>query len=99
MVATWMLCAFAAGACAGTLLRRTVPAMATTTGFVAVLELVCFWKLDYLLRNIAPLTRALTPGSVGLPQGAIATYAGLGMAQPTGSWLLRVGTPRTVGAG
>jgi ABC-type transport system involved in multi-copper enzyme maturation permease subunit len=88
MLASWTVFAFAAGAFAGTLLRRTVPAMAATTGLVAALAVVGYWKLDYLLRGIAPVRLAVPPGAGGI-QGAINTYASRGSAGPAGSWLLQ----------
>jgi hypothetical protein len=94
--AAWTLLAFAVGAFAGGLIRRTVPTMAATGAAVAALLAVTYKWLDPLLVSAGPLVRRVTvlnllayqPGSpppvfVGL-QGT-ATI----VSTPPGSWTLR----------
>jgi hypothetical protein len=94
-LAGWGLLAFAAGVLAGVLIKRTVPAMAATAVAVTAV-LGAFWfKLDYLVLAVAPLTALGNPiglagGLTGPGPSAINSWpSGSASAQTTGDWLVR----------
>jgi hypothetical protein len=98
--AAWAGLAFVLGAFAGTLLRRTVPAMAATAAGAGVLLVATFWKLYGLLLGAHPLitqdnaqasaaglaTTAAPVRLLDVPLGASAGHMNPG---PPGSLLLR----------
>jgi hypothetical protein len=92
--AAWTVAAFAAGAFAGALIRRTVPAMAATGVFVVALTAIAYKKLDTLLVSAGPVIGRTT--LLGLPvyqPGSPPVTFMLGQAVtvsvPAGSWPLR----------
>lgn len=92
--AAWTLLAFATGALAGALIRRTVPAMAATGICVAALMLATFRKLDPLLTSIGPVIRhaMLTnavPYAVASPPVTFVSGVVAVTSVPPGSWPLR----------
>jgi hypothetical protein len=91
--AGWTLLAFATGSFLGTLIGRTVAAMAATAAAVVGLAVVVFWKLTGLLTGLAPVSMrtsltqlaifAAEPGNAAfLPGGGVARM-------PAGGWPLR----------
>jgi hypothetical protein len=98
--AAWAGLAFVLGAFSGTLLRRTVPAMAATAAGAGVLLAATFWKLYGLLLGVHPLitqdnaqasaaglaTTAAPVRLLDVPLGASAGHMNPG---PPGSLLLR----------
>lgn len=94
--AGWMLLAFALGVLAGTLVRRTVPAMAVTGAVLLAVFVVTFKKLDGWLLGIAPVVRQTRLGDVALfgPGSPPVTYipgmdAVTSVSLARGSWPLR----------
>lgn len=91
-----MLLAFALGVLAGTLVRRTVPAMAVTGAVLLAVFVVTFKKLDGWLLGIAPVVRQTRLGDVALfgPGSPPVTYipgmdAVTSVSLARGSWPLR----------
>lgn len=92
--AAWTLVAFAAGAFAGALIRRTVPAMAATAACVAALALLTYHKLDSPLLGIGPVTARTTllgqaPYQPGSPPVTFLAGQAVTVATPPGSLPLR----------
>jgi hypothetical protein len=92
--AAWTVAAFAAGAFAGALIRRTVPAMAATGAFVAVLTAVTYHKLDALLVSAGPVIRQtmlldLPVYQPGSPPVTFLLGQAVTVSAPAGSWPLR----------
>jgi hypothetical protein len=85
--AGWTLLAFALGVFAGTVIKRTVPAMAATAACISALALGAYWKLDYLLLGIRPLAARST--GWGFLAGTINTPAGAAIEGPAGGWVVR----------
>jgi ABC-type transport system involved in multi-copper enzyme maturation permease subunit len=79
--AAWTLLAFALGAFAGALIRRTVPAMAATAASVAALAGATAWKLSNLLISVGPVIHRaalltvtpfnFSPDAVSMPGGGM----------------------------
>jgi hypothetical protein len=93
-IAGWMLLAFAVGAFAGTLIRRTVPAMAATGVCTAAVALFIYRKVNPWLVALGPVTCRAALSSVPIYQpGSSPPVFLYGMAQtvssPAGSWPLR----------
>lgn len=91
--AGWTLLAFAAGAFAGALTRRTVPAMAGTAGCLAALLLVTYKRLDPLLVSAGPLVQRvkllnILPYQPGSPPPAFVAGTASVVSVPPGSWPL-----------
>ena len=95
VLAGWGLMAFAAGVLAGALVKRTVPAMAVTAVAVTAVLGLFWFKLDYLVLSVAPLTAAGNPiGLAGVLTGpgpsAINSWPSGGTSGPTaGGWVVR----------
>jgi hypothetical protein len=92
--AAWTLVAFAAGAFAGALIKRTVPAMAATAACVAAMAAVTYKKLVTPLVSIAPVTGrtrllGLLPYQPGSPPVTFVSGAAVTVSAPPGSWPLR----------
>jgi ABC-type transport system involved in multi-copper enzyme maturation permease subunit len=68
--AAWTLFAFALGAFAGAVLRRTVPAMAAAAVSTAAATGLVFWKLTGWLTSVAPVAKATTISSAVYYAGA-----------------------------
>ena len=93
-IAGWMLLAFAAGALAGTLIRRTVPAMAATGVCTAAVALFMYRKVNPWLVGLGPVTRRAALSSVpvyqpGSPQPVFLYGEAQTVSSPPGSWPLR----------
>ena len=87
LLAGWSLLGLAVGAFIGTLVRRTVPAMATTLVVVGGLVVATIVVGVRQLISIAPLvSNSITPRGLGV--GTIALPASRGDG-PRGAWLLR----------
>lgn len=87
MLAAWSLLGVAAGALVGTVVKRVVPAMATTLVLVGGLVLTATAVGVRQLISIAPLvTKSITPRELGV--GAIGLQANTG-GGPRGAWLIR----------
>jgi hypothetical protein len=92
--AAWTLVAVAAGALAGALIRRTVPAMAVTAAVMAVLAGLAYKKLDGSLLGIGPVVRRAALLGQGIYQpgsGPVTFVSGMAVvtSSPAGSWPLR----------
>ena len=94
-LAGWSLLAFAAGVLAGALIKRTVAAMAATAVAVTAVLGLFWFKLDYLIFGVAPLTGPSNPlrlagGLTGPGPSAINSWdSGGGAGQTAGGWLVR----------
>ena len=87
MLAAWSMLGVAVGALIGTVVKRVVPAMATTLVLVGGLVVAATAVGVRQLVSIAPLvTKAITPRGLGL--GAIAQQANTG-GGPRGAWFIR----------
>ena len=84
----WTVLALALGAWLGAITRHVVSAMAATTATLGVALALVYWKVDALIRAIAPVAQQVRPGSGGW-QGKIDAPAGNGVPGPTGSWVLQ----------
>ena len=92
--AAWTLVAFAAGAFAGALIKRTVPAMAVTAAGVAAMAAFTYKKLDTPLLAIGPVTARTTllsqaPYQPGSPPVTFLAGQAVTVATPPGSLPLR----------
>ncbi len=92
--AAWTLVAFAVGAFAGALLKRTLPAMAVTAACVAAMAAVTYRKLDTPLLSFGPVigrTRLLSlmPFQPGSPPVTYVSGQAVTVSAPPGSWPLR----------
>jgi hypothetical protein len=86
----WTLLAFALGVFAGTLIKRTVPAMAATVACSSALALAALWKLDYILFGFRPLeARLVSPGALVNSAGPLNRPAEGILPGPAGSWIVR----------
>jgi len=93
-LAAWTLVAFAVGAFAGALLKRTLPAMAVTAACVAAMAAVTYRKLDTPLLSFGPVIGRVTLLNQGIYQPGsepVTFLAGLAVvtSSPAGSWPLR----------
>jgi len=93
-LAAWTMAAFAAGSFAGALIRRTVPAMAVTGAFVAVLAAIAYKRLDTLLVGVGPvIARTALSGlpiyQPGSPPVTFLLGQAVTVSVPAGSWPLR----------
>lgn len=88
MLAAWALMALTIGTLLGTLIARTVAAMATTAGVLVALVVGARLALPHLLGLGAHVTRL--PGPIGtMAIGAINSPVQGGWPFPVGSWLAR----------
>jgi hypothetical protein len=92
--ASWTLAAFAVGAFAGALIKRTVPAMAATAACVAALAAVTYDKLETPLVSLRPVTGrtrllSLQPYQPGSPPVTFVSGQAVTVSAPPGSWPLR----------
>jgi ABC-type transport system involved in multi-copper enzyme maturation permease subunit len=88
MLAVWVLMALAIGTLIGTLIRRTVAAMATTAGALVALVVGGRLLLPQLLHLGAHVTRLAGPvGTMGI--GVINGPVQTGWPFPPGSWVAR----------
>jgi uncharacterized protein (TIGR03382 family) len=92
--AAWMLLAFAAGAFAGALIRRTVAAMAATAACAAAVFLVAYKRLDPWLVSVGPVVRRVSvlnmmPYQLGSRPPTFVAGTAVVVSAPPGSWPLR----------
>jgi len=86
-LAAWTLFSLALGTFLGTLIGRTVPAMAATAVGVGGLVVVSFVFLVHRLLAVSPLaTSGISPFGIGLGTLNMAAAAG---TRPSGGWLVR----------
>ncbi len=96
-LSAWTLFGLALGTFVGSLIKRTVSAMAVTGAVIGGLLIATFWKLDYLLLSIGTKAMRTTPSGSGF--GALNTAANSGsfgngrygakvFHEPVGSWVV-----------
>jgi hypothetical protein len=88
LLASWTCLGLGTGVLLGSVVRRTVPAMAATAAAVGALLAASFAYLLRALLSVAPVvTSAGSHGQIGL--GELASPALPGGPVPSGSWLVR----------
>ena len=94
-LAAWTLFGLALGAFLGSLIKRTVSAMAVTGAVIGGLLIATFWKLDYFLLGIGTKTMKTTPsgsgfGALNIAAGTLGSgpYGAKVYHEPIGSWVV-----------
>jgi hypothetical protein len=88
-LAGWALFAFAFGALAGAVTKRTVPSMAITMASIALFVGTAWWKIDNLFLGAATAKTHSAPYVTGNLPGVLNQPAPSGSGPLNGSWLVR----------